>query len=394
MADITENMSADEFLAFIEEESQKPLPDESIPVLEESEPVVEDVVIGSEEVKEADANIEVVETDGTEKTTEDFNIDQEQQTEPEVEDEKDLTEKTSDTDSELEELRKFKDSIVNQKITVDGVEIDGLSDPEAIAKMQQVYAENSGRLDQLTESRPVLEALKKNGLFDDKEKLALMIEAVNGNKDAVKRLLKDQELDPFELDMDDIDDSSIDPSKHFASSVEMKFDDMINEAANLGVEDKLNENVIQRWDNDSIVKLLEDTQSKQYLMRHIKDGSFEKVNAKIKSKEFSDFNGQFKRLSDFDKYVLASNELASEYESKREVPVDPEPIEEPEPVQQTVPETEKRRSKSTDQDRLAAAKAASTASETVDSATSKASGTTDLMALSNEDFLAAMRRNL
>jgi len=392
------DMSPEDFLAFIEEESSKPLIlDEPISAQTTSdiddEPVEEE--INEENIKEESDSIEVVETDGSEETEEDIDIDQEQQQETEV-DTTDNEQKTDDDEvrkklEEYERLKKFEEALTNAKVDIDGFQVDGLKDPESIIQMQKKYAEMIGKVDTFEKQRPMLEALKKNGLLEDQKKLALVLEAAGGNPEAIKLLMKENEIDPLELDLETIDESSIDPSKHLVPEIEIKFNDLLDKSAKLGVEEPFVDNVVKKWDSDSITKLLEDETSKQHLLNHIKTGSFNKVQEEIKALELRDLSGQFRHMSDFDKYVIASNELAKRYQQQTQQP-EPVAVDSPEPVSvkenEEVKKTVKVESKTND--RLKKAKKASKSSETVDKSVSKGSKKTDLMSLSDEEFLQQM----
>jgi len=396
-------MSPEDFLEFIDRESQKPLVlDEPVSAVDDvvdndtqQDSIDNDAVEGDEEnIKEESDNIEVVETDGSEETEEDIDIDQEQPEETTDETDKnanlDIDEDVRRKLEEYEQLKKFKEALTGAKVDIDGFTVDGLSDPESIIQMQKKYAEMIGKVDTFDKQRPMLEALKKNGLLEDQNKLALVLEAANGNPDALKKLMKENEIDPMELDLDEIDESSIDPSKHLVPEIEIKFNDLLDTSAKLGIEEPFVDNVVKKWDSDSITKLINDDASKQHLLNHIKTGSFNKVQEEIKSLELRDLSGQFRHMSDFDKYVVASNSLAEKYVKKNE----PQRLVEEQPVKEAVEQREVKQKVENKNNRLEAAKKASKSSEQVDKSTAKTNKKRDLMDLDNDAFLEQMYKML
>jgi len=401
-----DEMSNEDFLEFMNNAASGPI------TFESNEEPVEEVTPGSQETeveqeevsgedKESDDIIDA-EAENEKATEEDSDIDQEHKNENEA---KELEDKNDNAESqepdymaELEELRRLKQEL-SKGIELGGIEVEGLTDPQQIRELQKAYYEKDKSASKFKKVRPVIDALEKNNLLEDKEKLSLVLEAANGNTEAFKTLMKQNNIDPFELNMEEIDPESIDPNKHFGSSIEYEFKDFISESNDIGVEDKLVTNVINSWDNESIEKLVTDKDSRKVMLSHLKTGAFDRVNSEIRAMERTDFsaNGDFKNLTSHEKYVVASNKLAERLSKSSAKTSEPEAttsstVEAEQPV--PVVENKPKRRATDNTKRLEAAKKASKSSQTVDVGTSREASEADLLSLDNDDFMKQMNKIL
>jgi len=378
-----EKMDNEEFLAYMDAMANEPMIiDENNEVIEEPQESKEDE---SKEKEELNEEVEEESLDNLKET--DDNIDEKTE-EENVEainsthnDNKD--EEFERLKKEYEELKQFKEAF-NKKVVIDGVELPAIQDPDILIDMQQKFVKYQKDLDKYNKNRGVIETLEKSGLLEDKKKLALLMDAAKGDPDAIKTILKENEINPFDLDIEEFKGKDVNPDEYFTSPIELKFQDFVETSKELGVDEKLSKEIIGSWDNNAIVQLLEDDASKNIILEHLRTGSYDRVKEKIVDNIRKDFTGQFKNKNAFEQYVIASNQLAKEYNEMQQK----EPVveEQPVPVVEEQPVIDEK--KPVEQERIKKAKKASKSSE--QSSNNNTEKVEDLSQMSNEDFLKFM----
>lgn len=289
---------------------------------------------------------------------------------------------------DLDEYNKYKEFFnkVTASINIDGNELSGISDPNKVLEIQKKFFTDSGKLDELEKVRPFVKTLQDEGFIDDPEKIGLAVEILKGNKDAIKTLLKDKGIDPFELDLEEINKESMNTEKYYTSPDELKFNDFIGKSKSYGVSDEVAEQVIGNWDIDSITTLVnDDEQSIANILSHVKSGVYVDVQTEITNQERLDLSGKFRRKNMYQKYAEASQILASK--NKATTPIVKEVKEEvitpTKPVETVKVDVEKRAEKASK-----ASKANTSSVGTVES-TQK-----DLMEVDDDTFMAELSKYL
>jgi hypothetical protein len=350
-----------------------------------------------EEIKESDDNIDLDEETETVDDSEDNEIieETENKTKDKTESDESAGSKDDTKEEPSEDLEKYKKfyEAVTSGIEIDGVRLDGISDPDKILELQRAAIVNSRKLDEFKEVKPVLKTLKESGLLNDPDKLALALEAINGNTDALKIIMEKNKIDPFEIDMDNVDKNSIDPSKYYKTDVELNFEEFVNEAQSNGVKETLFNNVLETWDDQSVVNLSMNPESRRNIIQHMKTGAFNIIQQEIVRQEMLDINNTtgFKNKSAFDKYAEASHIIANRQKQNSNVTID-----EPATIQATkeskaeeIIEEAKPRKESNK--RLNKAKKASRVTSTGNrGSTPESKGEVKLNELDNEEFLKVM----
>jgi len=212
----------------------------------------------------------------------------------------------------LNEKAKYEDFYkqVTSEFVANGKVMKGFDDPKKIIRAQQMAAGFSEKMKAFKKYKPFINPLVENGLVDNPEKFNLAINAIAGDKEAIKQLIKESEIDPVELDMDNI---NYEPKNQIASDIEVAFDDVIETAEQYGVRDRV-ENVIGKdWDDNSVIELLEDPQNSADLINHISTGVYDMVQQRIEEKKMTDPYGAFSKKRSIDQYREAANELEQEY---------------------------------------------------------------------------------
>ena len=285
---------------------------------EDSEDDEEDA--GSEDSEESDE-------DNAEESDEDYSSDEDDNEDDSESDEEDDPETKSGTDggnkdsgeidykaqyeailAEKEKLQSFYDEATSEFIA-DGRKVKGFSDPKKIIQSQQMAASYSDRMAALKPYRPLMKPLKERGYLDDPEKFNFDMQVADGDIEALKKLLKDKGIDPYELDMDNV---NFEQKNYVASDIDVAVDDMFEDAKRIGVDKQLQEAFTRDWDDSSIVDILSNDQYRADLLDHIQSGAYDIVQDKIAEFKRSDVSGTFTGMSKIDQYKTAVRTVAEE----------------------------------------------------------------------------------
>ncbi len=339
-----ETMSDDEFLETLdnidEYEPDAQEPGESTDdTVEDTDPVIEEPTAEAENTETED------QIDDEDQKTEFYDADEEEESQEEntqVEDEEaekvDETEtkdeaedgsekkETETEEKETEEvnyqeeyakildqknqLQGFYDEITSEFVA-NGKTVKGFSDPKKIIQSQQMAAGFVDKMAGFKQYKPFISALKAKGVLDDPDKFNFAMQLLEGDQEALKQQMKNVELDPLEVDMENID---YQPRNQMPSKIEMAFDDLVDSAQSHGVDVQV-KNVIssKEWDDDSVIELLEDTQNSTDLVNHISSGIYDVVLDRISEKKRADFSQVYSNKPMIEQYREAAGELETEY---------------------------------------------------------------------------------
>ena len=230
----------------------------------------------------------------------------------------------------LEEKQKLEDfyNKVTGEFVANGRKMRGFDDPEKIIKAQQMAAGYAEKMAAFKSYKPFMATLKEKGLLDNPDKFNLAMNLLDGDKEALKKMIKDAEIDPVELDLEDI---NYVPKNELASDIEVALDEVMENAAQYGVDDTVKEIITKEWDDDSVIELLEDPRNSADLIDHLNSGVFDVVQDRILEKRRTDVNGVYTSKPMIQQYREAAVELehefmqqlqAMEQENQGEVPND------------------------------------------------------------------------
>ena len=218
----------------------------------------------------------------------------------------------------LSDIEKYKDfyNKVTSEFVANGKVMKGFTEPEKIIQAQQMAAGFSEKMRAFKQYRPFIEPLKKKGILDNPDKFNLMIDAIDGDQEAIKALLKETNIDPLELNIDEVDYK---PKDNLASPITLAYDDLIDTASQFGIDDKVNNIITKEWDDDSVAELLSDTKNSSDLIAHMNNGVYDIVQERIAKKKMTDITGSFSSMRDIDQYRAAVAELEQEYVQQQQM---------------------------------------------------------------------------
>jgi hypothetical protein len=258
------------------------------------------------------------ENDDNEEESEDDSEDPENENANDQPGEEDESKETEELDYKaeyakiLEEKAQYEDfyNKVTGEFVVNGKKTRGFTDPEKIIQSQQMAGGFSEKMVAFKAYRPFMNTLKEKGMLDNPEKFNLAMQLLEGDPEALKKQLKDANIDPFEMGMENINYQS---KNQVSSNIEIALDDVMESASQYGVDAQVREIISNDWDDDSVIELLEDTQNSSDLINHISSGIYDIVQDRISEKRRVDVNQVYTSKPAIEQYREAAVELENEY---------------------------------------------------------------------------------
>jgi len=283
----------------------------------------EDTDTGSEELDEEQTENDSGE--GDQESSEEGNEEQDENTQDEDftnnsadEEESDSTadDASKGTTLSQEDFDKYKNfyEIVTSDFKANGKTVKGITDPKKVVMNNQKAYGVEEKFKALKQVRPKTSAMDKRGLLDD-ENFNLMMSIWDGDPEAIKAHLKSKELDPFELEMDEIKYSN---QNQMATQRELGIEDTLMMAKNYGVEDKVSKVFGEEWDDVGFDKIIKNPGARAIIMEHMTDGRYAEVTDKISELSRIDVNGSFDAMDSYDKYDYAMKAIAEERRNAQE----------------------------------------------------------------------------
>ena len=157
-----------------------------------------------------------------------------------------------------------------------GKEIELRSTEEAITLMQK-GANYTRKMQDIAPYRKVLKMLENNDLLDE-NKISYLIDVEKKNPEAIKKLLKDGNIDPFEIDM--TEEPRYTEGSHKISDADMRFQSAIDELSSSDAG-KNTLGILNSWDNASINALYSDPSGISAIHEQIQSGVYDRIKNEI-----------------------------------------------------------------------------------------------------------------
>lgn len=260
---------------------------------------IEDTDQDASPVDDDDTNEE---NDGsTQETSEDAEKAQEEHTHAE--------EVKSEEDTDVAEeinYKEFYEKVALAKFTANGREVEGFKNPEDLIRAQQMLHGYSDKMKVFKEYKKFLKPLEERGVIADPDKFNLAMSLLDGDPEAIKKVLKDKNIDPLEFDLDNI---QYVPRVKLPSEAQLLIEENFEQAENLGIGDKFNKVISRDWDIPSLQEFVNNSAVRADLMQHLQDGTYDIVQNEIKRMELLDTTGVLDGMSSVQKYRAAVGRL-------------------------------------------------------------------------------------
>jgi hypothetical protein len=195
------------------------------------------------------------------------------------------------------------------------IEIDSV---DKARQLMQMGVDYSRKMADLKPYQRMMTSLERADLLDE-EKLNFLIDLANKRPEAIQKLLKDSEIDPLDLDLED--GGSYRPNDHMVSESELAIDEALD---SIRPSPKFNDVVttIQAWDTASKKQLMDNPQAIQHLAAHMETGIYDKILDRLESDRIF---GKHVGLSDLDAYKAVGDAMFENGEFAQETPNSPTP---------------------------------------------------------------------
>ena len=173
---------------------------------------------------------------------------------------------------------------------------------EDVISLMQMGANYTKKMQLMAPMKRAVESLNKAGI--NEEELNFLIDIHNGDKEAIKNLLKKNEIDPIDLDMED---TKYIPKNNIASDEDVEFSETL-----MDVESslpKIQEILNKTWDSKSKQLVLKDPKLMVALHQEIEMGRFDEVQQRL---EIEKTFGRYKGVSDIEAYIDLVTKMVNE----------------------------------------------------------------------------------
>lgn len=213
--------------------------------------------------------------------------------------------KEMDTTEEVN-YKEFYEKVALARFTANGREVEGFKDPNDLIRAQQMLHGYSDKMKVFKEYKQFIKPLEERKITEDPEKFNLAMSLLDGDLEAIKKVIKDKGIDPIDLDLEDINYA---PKNVLPSKTQVLFDDAVEQAEMFGIGDRFKETLLRDLDVDSFQEVLDHKETRKDLIRHLKDGTYDIVQNEIRTMEALDIDGDLEGISTLDKYRLAVQRL-------------------------------------------------------------------------------------
>jgi len=216
----------------------------------------------------------------------------------------DNQEKEAGTEEDTEvEIRKFR---------ANGQDFE-FTDAEMLEQFGTVFGQAMNytkKMQNIAPYRKMISAIEQEGITHDS--LNLAIDALKGDKGAIKKLLEQNKLDAYDLTSDEEDSGTYNPKDYGKNETQLEIEE-ITSTIKGDEEFAITTSVIdEQWDDNSRRAIAENPNMIVGLHNDIKNGVYDKVAPRAMKMKVLDGNTK----SDIEYYMIAGQQLAQEMETE------------------------------------------------------------------------------
>ena len=181
-----------------------------------------------------------------------------------------------------------------------------VSNPEDAIKLMQMGADYNRKMASMKPSLKVLKMLERNNLLDE-SKLNFLIDIDKKDPEAIKKLLKDSEMDPMEIDLES--ESSYKDSQHTMSDGEVALEEVVELIKDSPAFPTTLNIVTSQWDAESKQIVANQPQLIKVIHDQVENGIYDQIsNAVEKERMF----GRLDNVSDIEAYRQVGDRMQAE----------------------------------------------------------------------------------
>jgi len=175
--------------------------------------------------------------------------------------------------------------------------------PEDLRRLAQMGADYSRKMEAMKPYQRVIKTLEKEGLLDI-EKVNFLIDLNKKDPGAIKKFLKDNDIDPMRIDLED--DTGYKPTDHMVGDQELALDNVLDEIRNTDTFTRTVKTITEEWDSASRQVLMGNPTIIRDINEHMSNGTFDQVIAQV---EHERTFGRLEGLSDLEAYKTVGDAI-------------------------------------------------------------------------------------
>ena len=183
-----------------------------------------------------------------------------------------------------------------------GKEIQVRSADEVI-QLMQMGANYNKKMAGIKEQLPILKLLERNDLLDQK-KLSYAIDLLNGDQAAIAKLLKDSEIDLYDIDEDSAD--TYVPTTKGVTPQELALAEVIEDLRDTDAYNRTISVATELWDGPSQQFIVENPDILRVINQHISSGIFDTVWEEVERQQVL---GKLDNLNSLEAYKVIGDHL-------------------------------------------------------------------------------------
>lgn len=213
------------------------------------------------------------------------------------------TDETDTTDTDSKEVDPAKElSKLYEPFRANGKEIQVSNVDDALTLMK-MGANYNKKMQGLKPNLKLIKMLDNNNLLSE-EKLSYLIDLDKKNPEAIKKLIKDSEINP--LDIDVTKDSEYKPDTYTVSDKEVELSETLAELKDSPSYATTLQIIGNKWDASSKQALADNPAIIRVINEHVETGVYEKINTEVDKQRML---GRLKDLSDVQAYKVVGDEI-------------------------------------------------------------------------------------
>lgn len=169
-------------------------------------------------------------------------------------------------------------------------------------KLMQMGANYQKKMVGFKENTKIIKMLENNQLLDE-SKLNFLIDVANKDPAAIKQLMKEADIDPLDLDLDD---GEYTPNNHKVDDKTVQLDEVLGNLQDSEGYTTTMDIIGTQWDKASRAKLANEPNLIADLNANVESGIYDEVQAVLEKERML---GNLEGVSDFDAYVMVGNAM-------------------------------------------------------------------------------------
>ena len=221
----------------------------------------------------------------------------------EEEEEEDSDTPTTENQEQQEDYEGFYKQVM-KPFKANGKTIE-IRNPEEAISLMQMGANYTRKMQEISEHRKTIATLIEHGITTE-EDLLFLIDLKNKNPEAIKKFFKDNDIDPFDIDINE--DVNYIPEAHTISEKTIDARAILNEIHSTPEGSKTLELIARDWDDESTKFMWDNPQSFQIIHEQRVSGVYDQIMNEIERQTMLGLlppNGSI-----MEKYNIVGNQLA------------------------------------------------------------------------------------